>query len=150
MSRGALKVLAILLMAGNHIAQVFLNRDTVPYHLLLTLGYATAPLMCAFLSDGFIYTHDRKAYGIRLLIFALVSELPFCLAFGRTGNMGREHSGIGARHCRTGSHAGQRAETGEGDLLDADPGECHPPTVSAPGYGPDAPGRRMGRGLNTC
>lgn len=88
MSRGALKVLAILLMAGNHIAQVFLNRDTVPYHLLLTLGYATAPLMCAFLSDGFIYTHDRKAYGIRLLIFALVSELPFCLAFGRTGNMG--------------------------------------------------------------
>lgn len=41
--------------------------------------------MCAFLSDGFIYTHDRKAYGIRLLIFALVSELPFCLAFGRTG-----------------------------------------------------------------
>ena len=44
--------------------------------------------MCAFLSDGFIYTHDRKAYGIRLLIFALVSELPFYLAFGRTGNMG--------------------------------------------------------------
>ena len=88
MSRGALKLLAILLMAGNHIAQVFLNPDTVSYHLLLTLGYATAPLMCAFLSDGFIYTHNRKTYGIRLLIFALMSELPFYLAFGRTGNMG--------------------------------------------------------------
>lgn len=88
MSRGALKLLAILLMAGNHIAQVFLSPDTVSYHLLLTLGYATAPLMCAFLSDGFIYTHHRKTYGIRLLIFALVSELPFYLAFGRTGNMG--------------------------------------------------------------
>ena len=89
MSRGALKLLVILLMAGNHIAQVFLSPNTVSYHLLLTLGYATAPLMCAFLSDGFIYTHDRKAYGIRLLIFALVSELPFYLAFGRMGNNGR-------------------------------------------------------------
>lgn len=67
MSRGALKLLAILLMTGNHIAQVFLSPNTVSYHLFLTLGYATAPLMCAFLSDGFIYTHDRKAYGIRLL-----------------------------------------------------------------------------------
>ena len=35
MSRGALKLLAILLMAGNHIAQVFLSPNTVSYHLRL-------------------------------------------------------------------------------------------------------------------
>lgn len=88
MSRGAIKLFAILAMTGNHIAQLFLTPGSFPYHLFLTLGYATAPLMCSFLSDGFTYTRDRKQYFLRLVLFALVSELPFYLAFGHGGNMG--------------------------------------------------------------
>lgn len=88
MSRGTLKLFAILAMVGNHIAQLFLVPDSISYHLFLTLGYVTAPLMCAFLSDGFTYTRDRKRYFLRLVFFALVSELPFYFAFGHGGNMG--------------------------------------------------------------
>lgn len=43
--------------------------------------YFTAPVMCFFLVEGFHYTHSRKKYGFRLALFAVLSELPFCLAF---------------------------------------------------------------------
>ena len=42
-------------------------------------------LMCYFLVGGFQYTHSKKNYAIRLAIFALVSEIPYCLAFTYNG-----------------------------------------------------------------
>ena len=42
-------------------------------------------LMCYFLVEGFQYTHSKKNYAIRLAIFALVSEIPYCLAFTNNG-----------------------------------------------------------------
>lgn len=41
--------------------------------------------MCYFLVEGFQYTHSKKNYAIRLAIFALVSEIPYCLAFTNNG-----------------------------------------------------------------
>ena len=42
-------------------------------------GRITAPVMCWFLVQGFIHTSSRKKYAIRLLIFALVSQIPYAL-----------------------------------------------------------------------
>ena len=38
--------------------------------------------MCYFLVEGFYYTHSRRKYGERLLIFAGISQVPYMIAFG--------------------------------------------------------------------
>lgn len=32
-----------------------------------------------FLAEGFRYTHSRRKYGLRLLIFALVTQIAYCI-----------------------------------------------------------------------
>lgn len=82
LNRDQIKYIAVILMALNHIANIFLKEGTVPFLLLRNLGYFTAPVMCYFLVEGYYYTHSRKQYGQRLLLFALLSQIPFQIAFG--------------------------------------------------------------------
>ncbi len=81
LNRDVIKLIALLLMLGNHIASVFMAPEAPQAILLTDLGYFTTPVMCYFLVEGFYYTHSRKKYGQRLLLFALLSQPPFCLAF---------------------------------------------------------------------
>ena len=77
-----IKYIAVILMAMNHVAEIFLQEGSVPFLLLRNIGYFTAPVMFYFLVEGYYYTHSRKKYGQRLLIFALISQIPFQIAFG--------------------------------------------------------------------
>ena len=79
--REQIKLAAIVMMTLNHIAAVFLNDGSLLNSFLSGIGYFTAPVMCFFLVEGFRYTRDRKNYGLRLLLFSLISQLPFSLAF---------------------------------------------------------------------
>ena len=45
------------------------------------LGRISFPLYCFFLTEGFIHTKNRKKYGRNLLLFALISELPWNFFF---------------------------------------------------------------------
>ena len=74
--------------ALNHVANIFLVPGTFWREFLVDLGYFTMPVMCYFLVEGFGYTRSRKRYGLRLAIFAALSELPFCLAFSRGAVLG--------------------------------------------------------------
>lgn len=95
-----LKWIAIFTMLIDHIGAVVLGRllsqdngymlsggawDSstlaVIYSVLRTVGRLAFPIFCFLLVEGFHYTHDKKKYAIRLGVFALVSEIPFDLAF---------------------------------------------------------------------
>ena len=82
LTRDAIKYLAIFTMLLNHIANVLLPENTILWEVLVDIGYFTAITMCYFLVEGFYYTHSRRKYGERLLIFAGISQVPYTMAFG--------------------------------------------------------------------
>ncbi len=81
LDREQIKYAAMVTMFLNHFAAIFLTEGSFLNLLLSGIGYFTAPVMCYFLTEGFRYTGDRKKYGLRLLCFGLISQLPFYLAF---------------------------------------------------------------------
>ena len=94
LSSSGLKVIAVITMLIDHVASVLLRENPVVllqiadyqltlYTLMRTIGRIAFPIFAFLLAEGFHYTSDRKKYGIRLLVFALISEIPWNL----------EHSG---------------------------------------------------------
>ena len=60
LDRDAIKLIAIVLMLGNHIAAVFLPLGVFPWQIVSDLGYFTAITMCCFLVEGYRHTRSTK------------------------------------------------------------------------------------------
>ena len=80
LNRDAIKYIVIVLMTLNHAAWAFLPRDMVLFYVFSDLGYATCVTMCFFLVEGLKYTGSQAVYRKRMLVFALIAQLPFQLA----------------------------------------------------------------------
>lgn len=87
MSRDAIKYIAAAAMLLNHIAVIFLRQDNIWYWGLTDIGYFTAVVMCYFLVEGFRYTRSVSAYQNRILLFAILSQIPYCMAFAQSGGI---------------------------------------------------------------
>ncbi|NLK74517.1 MAG: hypothetical protein GX288_04430 [Clostridiales bacterium] len=76
-----LKMIGIITMLLDHIGAVLLQPGTVPYFILRSIGRLAFPIFAFLIVEGFFHTRDLKKYMTRLGIFALLSEIPFDLAF---------------------------------------------------------------------
>lgn len=72
----------------DHYGAIFQN-DIMIYRVI---GRIAFPIYCFLLVEGYFHTSNVKKYAKRLFIFALLSEIPFDLAF--YNNIGFEHQNI--------------------------------------------------------
>lgn len=91
-SGSTLKIIAIISMLIDHTAAVVIDPIIIygimdnpnlrlVYYAMRLIGRLAFPIFCFLLVEGFKYTRNRKRYALRLGIFALISEIPFNLAF---------------------------------------------------------------------
>lgn len=56
------------------------HHEITPYFIMRgVVGRWAFPIFAFLIVEGFLHTHDRKKYGMNLLGFALISEIPFNL-----------------------------------------------------------------------
>ena len=90
LSGSMLKVLAVITMLIDHVAAFFLRGSNIVlfsllgrqfdlYSIMRWVGRISFPLFAFLLVEGYLHTTDKKRYGKNLLIFALISEIPWNL-----------------------------------------------------------------------
>ena len=72
-----LKMIAIISMLADHIGYIFFPQDMA----FRAVGRIAFPIFCFLIIEGFHHTRNHTNYLIRLCIFAIISEIPFDLAF---------------------------------------------------------------------
>jgi hypothetical protein len=85
-----LKLIAMITMFIDHMAAILLPWDSKAWLICRSIGRLAFPIFCFLLVEGFLHTHNVRKYMARLGIFALISEIPFDLAF----TSGSIHSGF--------------------------------------------------------
>ena len=90
LNRTQIKYLAIAAMFLDHLAAFLLSPEKYPglivlYIIMRTIGRVAAPVMFYFLVEGFTHTSSKRNYCLRLLSFAILSQIPYSLL--RYGNV---------------------------------------------------------------
>lgn len=84
MSVFSLKLIAVITMIIDHIAYRLTIDSAAPAMVCAVMRFAgrfAFPTFCFLMVNGFVHSRDRKKYLTRLTLFALLSQIPFSLAF---------------------------------------------------------------------
>lgn len=104
LSQEGLKLIACVTMLLDHIGAVVVyecflqaegaNKGTLLelYEMLRLVGRLAFPIYCFLLAEGDVHTCNPKRYGLRLLIAAVVSEIPYDLAI--YGGISWQHQNV--------------------------------------------------------
>lgn len=84
-SGSTLKIIAIVSMVIDHCAYFLIDNDTLLYNAMRCVGRIAFPVFALLVAEGFAYTHNRKRYFAQLLVFAVISEVPWYLLNGADG-----------------------------------------------------------------
>ena len=93
LSGSVLKVIAVISMLIDHAAFLFYtelsflhmsvftfgNTDITVYYIMRKIGRLAFPLFCFLVAQGAVKTTNKRKYCLRLLLFAIISEIPFNL-----------------------------------------------------------------------
>lgn len=77
-----LQLIAAIAMTIDHITWAiypYYPSEALPI-ILHIIGRIAFPIFAFFIAEGYFYTHDRKKYLLRILIFALISHVPYMMA----------------------------------------------------------------------
>ena len=93
LSGSALKTIALVTMLIDHITVVILSnlpwateslmtvgsQEISWYYIGRLIGRIAFPIYCFLIAEGYAYTKNKRKYGMNLLCFAVVSEIPWNL-----------------------------------------------------------------------
>lgn len=85
LNRDALKYIAVFAMLLDHIAWYLLPFASPWAQAFHIVGRVTAPIMCFFLAQGYVYTRSLPRYLGRLVLFALLAQVPWYLLHPNKG-----------------------------------------------------------------
>ena len=79
-STATLHILAMALMLMDHLWATLLPAQ----EWLTCVGRLAFPIFAFMAVEGYFHTHDFKKYALRMLLFAVISEIPFDCMYGGT------------------------------------------------------------------
>ena len=95
LSGSALKLIAIITMVIDHAAVMLypvldillapfsvFGKTISLFWIMRKIGRLAFPIFCFLITEGYRHTGNKLRYGLRLLLFAAISELPFNLLYG--------------------------------------------------------------------
>ena len=85
LSGSALKIIAVLSMVADHCAYYLLDGNTWAYEVMRCFGRIAFPVFAFLVAEGFAHTRNRMRYFFSLLLFAVISEVPWYLLNGADG-----------------------------------------------------------------
>lgn len=82
LARNQLKLIAIIAMVIDHTAWGFVEFMSPLGQFMHVIGRMTIPIMCFFIAEGFRKTSNIRKYLYRMIVFWLITVVPFYLFFG--------------------------------------------------------------------
>ena len=79
-----IKLIAMLCMFVDHLGKIIMLDSESFQTVCGAAGSIAFPLFAFLLTEGFVHTRNIKIYALRLLGFAVLSEIPFDLYFNNT------------------------------------------------------------------